>query len=90
MKIKSRSSIDLDQEGVRTVIWTSGYRPAYDWIHAPVFDDMGFPAQTDGRSAVPGLYFMGTHWLRKSRSATLYGCREDAEIVATHIVQNRS
>jgi putative flavoprotein involved in K+ transport len=51
---------------------------------------MGFPVQTDGRTNVPGLYFMGVHWMRKNKSAILYGVGEDAEIVARHIVETRS
>lgn len=89
LRVKTRTSLDLAREDIKTVIWTSGYRPAYGWVHFPVFDDMGFPVQVDGRTSVPGLYFMGTHWLRKGQSATLYGVEEDAEVVATHIVENR-
>ena len=89
LQIRSRSEIDLAREGVTTVIWTTGYRPAYDWVHLPVFDDMGFPAQTDGRSPVAGLYFMGVHFQRKAQSAVLYGVGEDAEIVANQIIENR-
>jgi putative flavoprotein involved in K+ transport len=74
---------------VNTVIWTAGYRPDYGWVHLPVFDDMGFPVQVDGRSAIPGLYFMGVHFQRKAQSAVLYGVAEDAQIVAEHIVENR-
>ena len=77
-------------DGITSVIWTSGYRPAYDWVHFPVLDDMGFPVQTDGRSSVRGLYFMGVHFQRRARSAVLYGVGEDAEVVAQHIVDNRS
>ena len=71
------------------MIWTTGYRPDYGWVHFPVFDEMGFPVQTDGRSAVDGLYFMGIHFQRKGQSAVLYGVGEDAEIVAQSIVENR-
>src|SRR4029077_18293107 len=90
MRIKTRTEIDVVREGIGTVIWTSGYRPHYDWVKFPVFDDMGFPVQVDGRAAVPGLYFVGVHWMRKNKSAILYGVGEDAEIVARHIVENRS
>jgi putative flavoprotein involved in K+ transport len=72
------------------VIWTSGYRPDYGWVKAPVFDEMGFPVQTDGLTKVPGLYFMGVHWMRKGKSSILYGVGEDAEIVARHIAQQGS
>lgn len=90
LTIEGRAAIDLEREGIQTVIWTSGYRPAYDWIRVPVFDEMGFPVQTEGRTAVDGLYFMGVHFQRKSQSATLYGVNEDAQLVAQHIVENRA
>jgi len=85
----SRPELDIDAEGIKTVIWTTGFRPDYSWVKAPVFDDMGFPLQTDGRTEVPGLYFMGVHFQRKAQSAVLYGVGEDAEVVATHIKENR-
>jgi putative flavoprotein involved in K+ transport len=72
------------------VVFTSGYRPAYrDWVQFPdAFDDLGFPIQRDGAStAVPGLYFVGTHFLRKRKSSTLFGMGEDAEIVARSIAE---
>jgi putative flavoprotein involved in K+ transport len=90
MRIKTRTDIDLVREGIGTVIWTSGYRPEYGWVKVPVFDDMGFPLQVDGRTSVPGLYFVGVHWMRKNKSAILYGVGEDAEVVARQIVENRS
>jgi putative flavoprotein involved in K+ transport len=89
LRVTGRTELDIAQEGIGTVIWTSGYRPSYGWVHFPVFDDMGFPVQVDGRSAVPGLHFMGVHFQRKAQSAVLYGVGEDAEVVARHIVDNR-
>src|SRR5438874_2143636 len=89
MRVPGRTVLDIDREGITTVIWTAGYRPSYGWVHLPVFDDMGFPVQVDGRSAVPGLYFMGVHFQRKAQSAVLYGAGEDAEIVVRDIVENR-
>jgi putative flavoprotein involved in K+ transport len=90
MRIKTRTEIDVVREDIETVIWTSGYRPQYDWVKFPVFDDIGFPVQVDGRTSVPGLYFVGVHWMRKNKSAILYGVGEDAEVVAGHILENRS
>ena len=87
--LDSRTVVDLAREGITSVIWTTGYRPQYDWVHFPVFDDMGFPIQTEGHSDVDGLYFAGVHFQRRSRSATLYGVAEDAEILVDHIVRNR-
>ena len=85
----SRTELDLAKENVTSVIWTTGFRPDYSWVHFDVCDDMGFPIQTDGRSQVPGLYFMGVHFQRKAQSAVLYGVGEDAEVVAGHIAEKR-
>src|SRR6266567_2349967 len=90
MRIKTRAALDVARDGVGTVIWTSGYRPEYGWVRFPVFDDMGFPIQTDGATAVPGLYFVGVHWLRKTKSSILYGVGEDAEVVTRQIAGKRT
>ena len=89
MRIKTRTELDVVGDGVSTVIWTSGYRPDYAWVKLPVFDDMGFPIQVDGRSQVAGLFFIGVHWMRKNQSTVLYGIGEDAEIVARQVVEAR-
>jgi cation diffusion facilitator CzcD-associated flavoprotein CzcO len=75
----------LDLGGFGTVIFTSGFRPDYaSWVRFPdAFDDMGFPIQQDGSSTrVPGLHFMGVHFQRKRKSATLLGVAEDARVLA--------
>ena len=89
MRIETRTELDITHEGITNVIWTSGYRPGYEWVKFPIFDDMGFPIQRDGSTQIPGLYFMGVHWMRKGKSAILHGVGEDAEIVARDIVENR-
>ena len=79
----------MDLEGCGAVIFTSGFRPDFaSWVHFPnAFDEFGFPFQEDGASStVPGLYFIGTHFLRKRRSATFMGIAEDAAVVAEKIM----
>jgi putative flavoprotein involved in K+ transport len=90
LRLTTRTELDVKTDGIGTIIWTTGYRPQYDWVHLPVFDDMGFPEQTDGATAVPGLYFVGVHYLRKNKSSILYGVGEDAELVARHIQEHRT
>jgi putative flavoprotein involved in K+ transport len=78
----------LDLSGIGTVIFTSGFRPDYaSWVRFPgAFDDMGFPIQQDGSSTVVrGLHFMGVHFQRKRKSATLLGVAEDASVLAETI-----
>jgi putative flavoprotein involved in K+ transport len=79
---------ELDLHRVATVVFTSGYRPDFvRWVSFPdAFDAQGFPLQTDGSSTVvPGLHFMGVHWQRTRKSATLLGVAEDAAVLAERI-----
>jgi putative flavoprotein involved in K+ transport len=51
---------------------------------------MGFPIHREGASTVvPGLYFVGVHFLRKRQSSPLLGVGEDAAIVARAIADAR-
>lgn len=89
LRIRTRHELDIQSEQITTLIWTSGYRPEYSWVRLPVFDDMEFPIQVDGRTPVPGLYFVGVHWMRKFKSPILFGVGEDAEVVARSIIAER-
>ena len=81
----SPASVELDRLGA--VVFTSGFRPDYaSWLPTHAFDALGFPFHRDGESTVvPGLYFLGTHFLRKRKSSLLIGVGEDAAIVARRI-----
>jgi len=74
--------LDLAAEGVSTVIWTSGYRPRFDWLRLPVLDEFGLPIQRGGLTNVPGLSFIGSPWLVDMTSANLIGLERDAEALA--------
>ena len=83
---KARTELDL--HGFAAVIHTSGFRPDYGWIDAPVLDAMGFPVTIDGACpALDGLYFCGVHFLRKRKSSLMFGVGEDAAIVAGLVAQ---
>lgn len=75
------------------VLVTAGFRPAYgEWIaHPDAFDAMGCPRQVDGRSTVvPGLSFVGVHFLRTRTSSLLMGVGTDAAIVARGVAEHLS
>jgi putative flavoprotein involved in K+ transport len=77
--------LNLADEGIGTVLWSSGYRAAFAWIDLPVFDDLGLPRQVDGLSEVPGLAFIGTPWLVDMASANLAGVARDAETLVASL-----
>jgi putative flavoprotein involved in K+ transport len=75
------AELDLRAEGIGTVLWASGFRPDLSWIDLPLADAQGWPRQADGLTEFPGLAFVGLQWLRKRKSALLFGVGEDAECV---------
>ena len=82
---RRRQSLDL--RGFGAVILTAGYRPDHRrWVGFPVFDELGFPVVGDDlRTAAPGLYFCGVHFLRTRGSSLLLGVGRDAETVVASI-----
>ena len=82
--------LGLDRFGA--VVFATGFRPDFaSWLPWPeAFDADGFPFHEDGESTVvPGLHFVGVHFLRKRKSSTLYGVGEDAALVAQTIASRR-
>jgi putative flavoprotein involved in K+ transport len=77
--------LDTREAGITTVLWSNGYRPDYGWIELPLFDEYGWPIQTRGVTSVPGVYFVGVHWLHKRKSSLIFGVGEDAEYVVEHL-----
>jgi putative flavoprotein involved in K+ transport len=83
------TELDLAAERISTVLWTSGYRPAFGWIELPVLDEFGLPRQQDGATDVPGLAFVGTPWLVDMGSANLIAVARDAETVVRRVTSAR-
>lgn len=80
--------VDLRDFGA--ILFTSGFRPDYgSWLDWPgAFDSLGFPVHEDGESlTVPGVFFVGVHFLRKRKSALLMGVGEDAAVVAQRLAE---
>lgn len=80
----------LDMTGFAAVISASGFRPNYQqWLDVPgALDPMGFPVQDmTGQGPIPGLHFVGAHFLRKRKSALFCGVGEDAAVVVERIAE---
>jgi putative flavoprotein involved in K+ transport len=71
---------------VKNVIWCTGYHHDFPWIDLPIFKANGEPIHELGIvKRVPGMYFVGLHFLYSMTSATLIGVGRDAERVAKAI-----
>jgi putative flavoprotein involved in K+ transport len=78
--------LSLRAAGITSVVWATGYDYDYGWLHAPCLDASGAPVQTRGVSDVPGLYFLGLHWMHTFKSGTFMGIADDATYVADHVL----
>jgi putative flavoprotein involved in K+ transport len=70
---------------VDTVVWATGFRSDYSWIHLPVLDDRGLPRHRRGVTDPPGLYFLGMHNQYSRGSSLIYFVREDAAYLVERI-----
>lgn len=71
---------------VANVIWCTGFRTDFDWVHLPAFGDDGRPVQYRGVArSLPGLYFLGLEFQYAATSGVLPGIVRDARYVAQHI-----
>jgi Pyridine nucleotide-disulphide oxidoreductase len=83
------TELDLAAAGVTNVIWATGYTFDFSMIRLAVTDDDGFPIQTRGVSAFPGLFFVGLPWLHTAKSGLIFGVSEDARYIAERIAERR-
>jgi cation diffusion facilitator CzcD-associated flavoprotein CzcO len=74
---------------VGVVIWASGYRPDYSWIHMPGLTRDGQVAHRRGVTGVPGLYFLGLTWHHTRGSALLGFVNHDAAYLAGRIAAHQ-
>jgi putative flavoprotein involved in K+ transport len=72
-------------EDVGVVVWATGYRSDYAWIHIPGVVREGHVVHRRGVTEVPGLYFLGLSWQHTRGSALLGFVSDDAAFLAEQI-----
>lgn len=82
---KILTELDLAAACITNIIWATGYAFDFSMIELPVTDGDGFPIQTRGVSAFPGLFFVGLPWLHTAKSGLIFGVSEDARYIADRI-----
>jgi len=80
------SSLDLHAAGVTTLLWATGYRRSYPWLHLAVTEPGGEFIHRRGVTPVPGLYALGLRFQHRRSSHLIGGVGHDAEFLATRIV----
>ncbi len=77
--------LDLKAGAIKTIIWATGFRPDYSWLEVPVLDRKGMLIHDGGVAAAPGLYLMGTPFLRRRKSTLIDGAGDDARELSAHL-----
>lgn len=78
-------SMDLADRGIKTIVWATGYRPDYSWLHVPVLDRKGRIRHDGGIADAPGMYVMGLPFMRRRKSSFIDGAGDDAHDLAEHL-----
>jgi len=82
-------ALHVGTEGIRSIVWATGYRRAYPWLRVPVLDARGELVHQGGVTPSPGLYAMGLSFMRRRKSSFLDGVGDDALEIVEHLVAAR-
>ena len=85
--LSGHDSLDLAGENISVIVWATGYTYDFGWVKVPAFDQRGRPVQHRGITQLPGLYFLGLHWMHTIKSGLLSGIGSDAEHLAEHMAR---
>ena len=77
--------IDLRSGEVTSIVWATGFRPDYSWLHVPVVDEKGNLTHEGGVLNSPGMYAIGLPVLRRRKSTFIHGVEDDAREVTEHL-----
>ena len=77
--------LDLKSGEIRSIVWATGFRPDYSWLHVPVLDHKGRLRHDGGVVDAPGLYAIGLPFLRRRKSSFICGAEDDARDLIGHL-----
>lgn len=78
-------TLDLARGKIRTILWATGFRPDYSWLHVDVLDRKGRIRHDGGVVDSPGLYLMGAPFMRRRKSSLIDGAADDAGALSAHL-----
>jgi putative flavoprotein involved in K+ transport len=81
----SRLQLDLRSGEIHSIVWATGFRPDYGWMHVPVVDEKGHLRHVGGVVDSPGMYALGLPVLRRRKSSFIHGIEDDARELIDHL-----
>jgi putative flavoprotein involved in K+ transport len=77
--------LNLAGNGIKTILWATGYKPDFSWLDVPVLDRKGMIIHEGGVAKSEGMYVVGMPFLRSRRSSFIHGAQRDAHHIAKHL-----
>jgi putative flavoprotein involved in K+ transport len=85
----SPRELDLQAEGIRSVVLATGFVAEWPWLDVPgALDAHGYPLGDFGVSPQPGLFFIGMHNLQRMSSSFLCNGGRDARDLLPAILRH--
>ncbi len=79
------TSLDLVAAGISTVVWTTGVTGDLSFLPDEALGPGGHPIQRDGKSGIPGLWYLGLPWQRNRASGIIAGTVADAPLLVGQV-----
>jgi len=76
---------ELALSAFKTVIWATGFAPAYPWLQPHLLDRKGAIVHDGGVMTEPGMYVLGLPFTRRRKSSFLDGVGPDAQDLSSHL-----
>jgi putative flavoprotein involved in K+ transport len=83
--VRSPVEVDLDREGISSVIWTTGFTGDFGFLPGAALGANGQPIHRHGIAPIPGIYYTGLPWLISRRSGIISGLDAGGALVADHV-----
>jgi putative flavoprotein involved in K+ transport len=84
---RPRLGLDFARERIGTVLWATGFRPDFSWLHLPVFDRKGQLRHAAGVVA-PGVCALGLNFMRRRKSSFIHGAEDDVRELGAEILRH--
>ncbi|HEX4996883.1 MAG TPA: NAD(P)-binding domain-containing protein [Terriglobia bacterium] len=82
---ETKLELNLKSGEIRSILWATGFRPDYSWLHVPALDHKGRLRHDGGVVDTPGLYVMGLPFLRRRKSSFICRAEDDARDLIGHL-----
>ena len=83
--IKPILELNLEEAGINSIVWATGFDVDYSWLKVDALDEKGKPKHERGISAESGVYFLGLPWQSRRGSSFIWGVWQDAKFLADQI-----